>query len=591
MTGIIGGTVDASELGRLVESLCGEGEDTDRFETGAYGLGIVHHGADDPLGHAFWSDGRTAGVIDGAVSNLDELGWGVPEVFERLLRAPERTLDAMEGPFTLACVDASDDRLLLATDKIGCRTPYYTTERGLVFASGLDPFLSLLDDPTLDPQGISDLLLMGNMWSDTTLLSAVRALHPATLLEYRDGQLTERRYWRPDYTPARPTDAYLHELTTTFQRAIDRTANSVAGDVGLWLSGGLDSRATASELARARRAGADFDSLVTYTYDANPGGGANPALASATADALDLPNERVPLTADRFLDALDRGIDATDGMVKWNTFLNLTAAFNIERSDPSILLEGLEGALVGHHLCRHHLSAPSLVRSLYDSEAVATTDEVERLLSVPVDPLGSFRREADRVAEPTTAQAVVDAHFQNYYSRLAHASNAVPRERAGTRVPYADGPLLEHVARLPVSWRMGALPFSDGELIYGVVEPKVRMIRALNADLAAIPYERSSLKPTRPYPLHVLGFYASTALDRLRSKPTYGGTSMIEEWYRSHDRFRETIDGLLVDACERSFFDADAVSDTQARQRDGGGEMHTIGAVTTLERWLQRHYD
>ena len=593
MTGIVGGTVDQTQLREMVGELEREPwYESERFEAGAYGLGLQHHGEKDPLGYTFWSAGRTAGVIDGPISNLNALGWDTPELFERLLRSPDATLAAVDGPFTIACVDAEDDRILLATDKIGCRTPFYTTDGGFAFASGLGPLLSVIDDPSVDTQGVSDLLLMGNMWSDTTLLAEAKSVHPATVIEYRDGELSERRYWKPDYTPAEPTPAYRYELTQAFQRTVDRVASTMDGDVGLWLSGGLDSRATANELARADADGA-FDSLWTYTYDANPGGGINPRLADETADALGVPNETVPLTVEEFLPVLEKAVTASDGMVKWNTLMNLSAVFNVDR-EADVFLEGHEGALVGHHLCRHHVAgASSLVGSMYDSEAVLSAETVEDVLAAPVDPLGSFRKEARRIDEPTVAEGVVDAHFQNYYARLAHASNPVPRSQAGTRVPYADGEFLSHVARLPVSWRMGALPFSDGDLIFGVVEPKIKLIRALNDDLAAIPYERSRLKPARPYPLHVAGFYAATALSQLLSKPTYGGgPGTVSAWLERSDEFRGRLADLLDSVGERSFLDADAVA-TYRAQLDTPREADTnaISALTTLEIWLQEHLD
>ncbi|MFW6017595.1 MAG: asparagine synthase-related protein [Halapricum sp.] len=592
MTGIVGGTVDQAQLREMVETLPQEPwYETERFEAGEHGLALRHHGEKDPKGYTFWGDGQAAGVIDGAVSNRDALGWDDQELFERLRRSPEATLRSLDGPFTIACVDAADDRVILATDKIGSRIPLYTTERGFAFASRLAPFLDYLDDPAIDTQGVSDLLLMGHMWSDTTLLEGVNAVHPATIIEHRAGEIDERRYWKPDYRPAQPTAEYRHQLTNAFQGSVERTAETVTGDVGLWLSGGLDSRATANELARAAEDGA-FESLVTYTYDANPGGGINPRLAAETAETLDIANETVPLTAERFVPVLEEAVAVTDGMVKWNTLLNLSAIYNIDDRDPDVLMEGHEGALVGHHLCRHHLTDPdSLVQSMYQSEATLAAEDVEDLMSVPVDPLGSFRKEARRIDEPTLEERAVDAHFQNYYGRLAHASNPVPRSQVGTRVPYADEEFLSHVAKLPIPWRMGALPFSDGKLIYGLVEPKIKLIRALNADLAEIPYERSRLKPSAPYPLHVVGFFAATAISQLLSKPTYGNaSSRTETWYNTHEGFRTKIDELLEAVGERPFIDGDAVASHQEQLGDGA-DMNAISALTTLEVWLQGHFD
>jgi len=589
MTGIAGGTVDSETLDRMVEALHTEPwYRTDRFEVGEYGLGVQSHGDRDPAGGTVWHDGQTAGIVNGAVTNLDALGWDHQTLFERLLQAPERTLETIEGPFAIACVDGAADRLLLATDKIGCRPIYYATEHGLTFGSELGPFLEHFDDPEVDEQGVSDVLLMGHMWSDTTMLEDVSALHPATVLEYQDGAVTERRYWHPDFEPAAPNDAYLHRLTNSFQQAMDRTATATSGDVGLWLSGGLDSRIAFSELARNHEE--NFDSLTAYTYDANPGGGINPKLAGEVADALELPAETVPLGPDEFLPVLETVVDITDGMVKWNTLLNLSAVFNIDGRTPDVMMEGLFG--VGHGICRNQIRGPSsLVESMYKSEATLSTETVQDLLGVDVDPLGSFRKEARRTDESTFARAVVDANYQNYYARHIHASNQVPRSQVGTRVPYADGEFLSTLARMPIDYRMGTLPFSD-DLVYGIAKPKLRMMRSLNADLAEIPYERSRLAPTRPFPLHVLGFYLSTAIARLRSQYTYGGPSMAGEWYRSHDGVRETLDGLIDDATSRRFFDANAVQRRREQHLSGeSDELTTLASITTVELWLQQNMD
>ncbi|MFB6159814.1 MAG: asparagine synthase-related protein [Haloferacaceae archaeon] len=595
MTGIAGGTVTGDGLDRMVETMAHEEwHEDDRFEPGPFGLGVQHHGERDPGGHVTWSDGRAAGVLYGAVTNRDAVGLDDDALFGGLLRRPERLLRTIDGPFLLAVVDASDDRLLVATDKIGCRQCYYTTEQGFLFGSELTALLAELDDPQVDPQGVNDLVLTGHQWSDTTLVRDVRSLHPATLLEYDYGaDAVERsRYWRPDFSPAPPTEEYFYGLVDRFRAAVDRISSTLTGDVGIWLSGGLDSRATANELAR-NFDDAAFDSLVAYTYDANPAGGDNPALATAVADALAVPIEEVALTPDRFVPRLEEGIALVDGMVRWSTFLNLSAVFNVERQPADVVMEGLEGALVGHHLGRHHLTGcSSLVESMYRSEAAVPADLARDLLAVDVDPLASFRREARRTDASSLAEAAVDAHYQNYYMRGAHASNRVAAGRVGTRVPYADGEFLEHVARLPLAYRMGSVPLTGGEIPFGVVRSKPRLIRALNSDLAEIRYERSSLPPTYPFPAHVVGFFASTALSRLRSQTTYGGKSMAGEWYRHHDGLRGTVNDLLADARGRSLFDGDALVDLQDAHLAGNADnVGPIAAVTTAESFLQQFVD
>lgn len=592
MTGLCGGITTGKSLRRLADSTPDRPwYESDRVEAGSLGLAGTHHGDRDSDGFAVWDDGMTAGMIHGAVTNLDDLGWRYPDLFERFLRSPEQTLRTIDGQFLIAAIDGDADRIVLGTDKIGCRQCYYATRDGLVFATGLDPMVTALDEPQADHQGVSDMVLMGHAWSDRTLLEGVQSLYPATVLEYRAGEVTTARYWQPSFSPAAPTDQYFYELVDTFRGAIDRLSTTLSGSVGLWLSGGLDSRATMNELARTQRDGA-FESVIAYTYDANPAGGGNPALAGRVAEALEAPFEEVPLTPDRFTQILEDGVDAVDGMIRWNTFLNLSAVHNIDRP-ADVIMEGLEGALVGHHPRRDYVSGqPSLVQSMYASEASVSAETVDRIVEPDVDPLESYRAEARRRTVDTLEEAVIEAHFQNYYMRAAHASNQLTRRRVGTRIPYADGDLLSHVARLPLAYRMASVPFTGGAVPYGVVEPKVRMIRALNTDLSQIPYERSGIKPTWPFPLHVLGFLGSTAAARLRSKTTYGGRTMPGEWYRTHDGLRETVNAALDDACSRALFNADAIRDLQQAHLSGeADEINPLAAVSTVELWLQRHLD
>jgi asparagine synthase (glutamine-hydrolysing) len=595
MTGVTGGTVTGDGLGRMLDAMRHEDwYDEERFEDDAVGLGALHHGDRDPEGHTAWQGSRAAGVIDGAISNLAELGWDHEDLFERFLDDPAATARAVDGPFVIAAYDAAADRVVVATDKIGCRPCFYATDDGFHFASEVSPLLAHVDDPTVDEQGVSDMILMGNMWSDDTLVAEVDSLHPATVLEYADGDVSRERYWAPTVDPAEPGSDYLYGLTKEFQRSMDRITRTVSGDVGLWLSGGLDSRATLSELVGNYRngTGEEIDSLAAFVYDANPGGGINPELARQVTEVLEIPLEEVPLTADRFAPRFEESIEITDGMVRWNTLLNLSSVFNIEAHDPGVTMEGLEGALVGHHLCRHHFTdVSSAVESMYRSEAAVSADWVRDVLAVDVDPKEPFRREARRSDGETLDEVIVDAHYRNYYHRLAHASNHLPRSQMGTRVTYADGEFLDYCASLPLQYRMGSAPCSDGELIYGVVKPKITMINQLDRDLAEIPYERSSLKPTIPYPAHVLGFYATTALARLRSDPTYGSKSIEGQWYRNHDAVRTKVNDLVAAACDRPLFDGDALRDLQETHLSGeGSEITTIAAVTTVEQWLQRHF-
>jgi len=615
MTGLAGGSVDAASLANMLDSMRHEESyEEARFGRGDAGLGVLHHGSVDPGGVTIWDGDSRAGVVDGAITNRGALSLETDELFEAVLDRPDTVLPRIEGPFVLCAVDWSDKRFVLAQDKIGTRPCYYTTDGEFLFASELKALVPRQSSPELNLQAASDLLLMGYMWGDKTLVEGIRSLRPATYLECVDGDYTTTRYWKPSYEEADPGDPYLYELLKRTERSIDRVAGTLSGSAGLWLSGGIDSRVTACALRRSldRRDAAGTHAtdgsgvaagvqhaardavdatgatdLVAYTYDANPPG-PNPDLARRVADSLDIPNTEVELSAERFAPHLETVIERTDGMVQWNTLKNLSAVFNID-APAGVVMEGLEGTLFGHHVERHHLrDCSSAVESMYRSEASLDESTVRDLLTPSVDPLDSFREEVRWCDEQSLRGRVLDAHFQNYYLRCAHASNQIPRSRVGTRVVYADGPLIEAAASLPTRYRMGALPLTRNRIPHGVTYPKLRLVRGLDANLARIPYERTGVPPSYPFPLHVAGFVGTTGLARLRDRTTYGGRGLVDEWYRTNESLRETVNGLLEAACDRALFDDGVVRDVQAAHLAGdANNTKIIAPLTTLEHWLQ----
>jgi asparagine synthase (glutamine-hydrolysing) len=590
MTGFVGGAV-AGTLRAMADEMHHEPwYEHEFFEEGTHGLGFAHHGARDPLGHTTWQDDGCVGVVHGAIANHDSSNEGA--LFQRVLDNPTSVAD-LDGSFVIACLDArgNENRIVVATDKLGTRPCYYADDR-VLFGTSLAALLVEYDDPTVDEQAVSDMLLLGNLWGDRTLIEEANALTPATVLEYTDeGEARTERYWKPDFESA-PRQGYIPELKARYRRAIDETSTTIGNTGGLWLSGGLDSRTLAAGLSR--NAGRTFGSLTAYTYDANPRGGGNPALARRTAERLGIDAEEIVMTPDRFLDVLETTVDLTDGMLRWSSLLNLSTVFDLAQP-PNVLMEASgQGELVGQHPRRYTFTeCDSAVEGLVRSEQMVDTDTVESLLTTDTDPLRTFEETVARSDERTQRGKMLDVHYTNYYSRMTFASDAVPRSQAGTRVPFAHRDFLEHTAKLPVGYRMGTYRFTDGAIPYGITRPKHELARGLGNGLSRIPYERTGLGPNRPFVAHLAGFVIKTGSARLRSAVAYGGAHEPDVWYRRHNGLRARIDDLLRGACERPWFDAEAIRRLR-REHLRGEENHmttSLAALTTLECWFRRHLD
>lgn len=594
MSGIAGGELDESSLRELLDGLTDRDSGPSwRHEHGDFGIGI-HYDEADPKAATTWSDGSRAGVVFGAVTNLPELGLSPGEMFERLLDRPSDTAEALEGSFLVAVNDAAADRYLVVTDKLGARTCFYTAEGGFQFATAVDVLMPYLDEQRLNRQTAVDMMLLGHAWGEGTLVEGIKTVRPASVLEYDGEERTLTRYWKPDYTEAEPGRKYIVELARRYRQAVRRHSRMLPSEAGIWLSGGLDSRTTAAALLDERSEDG-LQELRAYTYNANPPTNDNPELASQVAQRLGIPLEQVPLSAETVGENFERMIEATDGMTRWNTTVNLSATYSMKHISP-VMVEGMQGELVGDHPYRHHLTDyDNVVDSLLSSEAETGVKTVEKLFDVDVDPLATLKEEAKNTPETSVREQALDMHFQNYYARHTLASNRLMRERGGSRVIQADGDYLEWCAKLPHSYRKGAIPLSftpDGGIPLGTSRAKLALTRALSPQLADVPYERTKVKPSWPYPAHIAGFVGNVAVNRLRSKPTYGNGQLADFWIRDEDTLVHDYVADLVDsACKRDLFNGDMIRDLYDAQMNGKNNAPKLAQITTIEYWVRNHLD
>ncbi|HWQ08115.1 MAG TPA: asparagine synthetase B, partial [Holophaga sp.] len=159
----------------------------------------------------------------------------------------EGLLERVNGMFAMALWDQFEKRLLVAVDRFGKKPLYYAClgER-LVLASELK---SLLLFPWVsrepDPAAVDRYLALRYVPAPMTILKSIRKLEPSSLLEWREGRVRVRTYWKPApqacgaYGPAQVDD--FQELLTDAIRL--RLQSDVP--LGLYLSGGVDSSAVA----------------------------------------------------------------------------------------------------------------------------------------------------------------------------------------------------------------------------------------------------------------------------------------------------------------------------------------------------------
>lgn len=589
MTGIVGGQSTGARLTELLDGLYTKSEyETTVLEDRNVGLALTEHGDRDPHANWVWQDDRYVAIVYGVISNDADLPWSTSEIFPKLFDQTVDVLPHLEGPFLLACCDTKTGEFRVATDKVGSRPCYYTTRDGFHFASELSGLLPLVN-PTIDTSAVSDLLLMGTVVGENTLLEEVRNLPPASMISYSDGEVSVQRYWYPESQfdggagsskILSGSDPYVESWVNKHQKAVDRVATTLDSDLALWLSGGIDSRSTAAALKEANQ---PFTTLSYQTTD-----GSDQTVAQQVASELGVRNRQIQNSSpSEFVDSIEECIEINDAMQSWSFIASLPFMVSDLSGYASVVMEG--GTFLGEDVWAHSLQqghSPS--KLLYEKKRTLSAAEVKRLVNGVDHPRRSLREEVATAGTDGLPYRirVLDV-IRRFYGYLHMRSNVVQRSQVGTRV-LSDGSLLDHVLNMPDRYRMNTIPLTDGKIPCGAPRIKLGVMREMSPELADIPYRRTGVAPSKSFVRHVAGFIARESKLRLLSSPskTYLG------WYREVPEVRKFLNSLLDDAADRPFLDADAVRTLQEQTLNGDrGDVTPVAAITGLEYWLQQNVD
>jgi asparagine synthase (glutamine-hydrolysing) len=243
------GNADPSVLDRMLTAVSYRGDKSDTAS--APGAGI---------GYRMWSGrpGKSSGVHRDGTMLAAMSGSFAPPVaspaaeLPALLDDPGR-LATLDGNFAAACWDGR--RLRLLRDPFGVRTLHYTEHAGVFyFASELKQLLAVPGLPVeVDPVAIHKYLTFSFVPGEDVPVRGIKRLLPGRVATWEDGKLTVTPYFtlREQIDPAL-TDrkAAVRLVRRLCRQAVTKRQNREP-EVGLFLSGGLDSSGVAVWLKQA----------------------------------------------------------------------------------------------------------------------------------------------------------------------------------------------------------------------------------------------------------------------------------------------------------------------------------------------------
>jgi len=150
----------------------------------------------------------------------------------------------LRGMFALAFWTQSQNRLVLARDRMGIK-PLYFYRRGinLYFGSELKAlFVHPEIERRIDAEGLHYFTSLNYVPSPHTLVEGIEKLVPGNWLEWCAGRTRTQAYWKLDFQPdpRHTLDSAAEELDRLLKNSV---TEHLVSDVplGIWASGGLDS--------------------------------------------------------------------------------------------------------------------------------------------------------------------------------------------------------------------------------------------------------------------------------------------------------------------------------------------------------------
>lgn len=314
----------------------------------------------------FSSDGRYGLVYNGEVYNFQDLRAALAKLSysfktrsdtEVVLAAYSHygasCFEKFEGMFSLALHDFKTGETILARDLAGIKPLYYThTEKGLVFASDLRSLsLSGLINRQLDRHSVRHFLYFGFSDHPRTFFRDIFVLPPGTYYTSKDKnvisytQLSSRRRGGPLCPPGLGTYS-PDDFDAILSASVKHTLVSDV-EVGVLLSGGIDSGLIAAEAARLHPGIKAYSlGFPIRSYDETD-------KAAAIAKILKIPHQVIPFDVDWHKELSDFVIDVSDPLADSSLMATRQLCREVSQHHKAVLSgDGADELFAGYELYR-----------------------------------------------------------------------------------------------------------------------------------------------------------------------------------------------------------------------------------------------
>jgi asparagine synthase (glutamine-hydrolysing) len=162
-------------------------------------------------------------------------------VLAAYLEFGEKAIPLLEGAFSLVIKDDRNKKLILARDRFGIKPLLYMMHEGnLAFSSDVKPLIALAKRK-VNPTALHYFLNLRYVPSPHTFFEGIHKLPPASMLVIKDDRQIMREYWALHYRYSNYSEeAAAKEIRKMLQASVDSALEGL-DEIGIYLSGGIDS--------------------------------------------------------------------------------------------------------------------------------------------------------------------------------------------------------------------------------------------------------------------------------------------------------------------------------------------------------------
>ena len=610
MPGIIGfisanSQRDEAILDRMASAICHQPNYVVSRKRSRLGLfACVHLGLFDHAVSVTSPDGQVGLLLDGWIFELpDGSGDATDSGFDSAAYCLQRYLSQgidfvhqINGQFNLVIWDERQGSVWLCNNRYGLRPLQYSVDGdGLLFApEGKAILAGAKRTPKLDQITLVNHLLMGRaVLGSRTFFEGIQTLPAASILRWKNGQVTHTRYWDYVYKPRDVIDDdFIDALVEAFRRAVRRYIKPKYR-YAITLSGGLDSRVVASALAQETQR-----SALACTFGISES--QEVTLAHAAADRLGMPWKYVPLEPEDFIVHAAQAARLTEGLDLFVQSYGLVVHSQLrEYADIGFSGLSLDVSLGGSFINRRLLDpdmdseqAWGLLRkklSNFDDNMLRSLVNSEHALPAVED--------VQDVWEPGLKHTNWADHTDRFVllyrqHRIIFLRQIWQRLFLEDATPTFDNDFIDLLLQIPARERLGHRAYR-------------RFMQRLCPELMEIPYQRTLLPPSVPVEFWDEGTRLEERREALYNdiwRATRGQSHLsynrhptnYDGWLRADERWAAWTDKLLMsDDCRLPAFGLNhkPIRQMVEEHRAGqGNHRQCLLQLLTLELFLREYF-